>query len=378
MHRNVVFVHAKTLEETQYKLKTSMGVSDEFYANCQAFPIYGTGQGSGNSPAIWCIVSSVLFSCHEDNGHGAYFCTPDQEMSVSLSMIGFVDDSTGQVNEFKLNTQPTPAFLRQIMQHDAQLWSDLLWISGGLLELNKCSFHQIHFDFNPDGSPVMRGGIYGEPLSVHDASTNSSVNIPAKSAYTPHKTLGHHKAPAGQNTTQLSMLQTKSDTYGRQVATSSCNHRDSRYFYTAVYLPSMGYVLPNCFFEERKLYKVQKHALRAFLAKCGFNRNTKRAIVFAPIRYGGCGFIHLFLLQGEGQILQFLTHWRTDTPAGKLLRIAVSWVQLHLGTSWSFLSDMATPLPHMPGRWLQSLRKFLQRIEGNIEVDDSFRPPHPT
>ena len=128
MHRNVVFVHAQTLEETQYKLKTSMGVSDEFYANCQAFPIYGTGQGSGNSPAIWCIVSSVLFACHEDNGHGAYFCTPDQEMSVSLSMVGFVDDSTGQVNDFTSNTQPTPEFLRQIMLKDAQLWSDLLWI----------------------------------------------------------------------------------------------------------------------------------------------------------------------------------------------------------------------------------------------------------
>jgi hypothetical protein len=46
MHRNVIFVHATTLEETKYKLKTSMGVSDEFYTNCQAFPIYGTGQGS--------------------------------------------------------------------------------------------------------------------------------------------------------------------------------------------------------------------------------------------------------------------------------------------------------------------------------------------
>jgi hypothetical protein len=169
MHRNVIFVHAKTLAETKYKLKTSMGVSDEFYANCEIFPIYGTGQGSGNSPAIWCIISSVLFACHEENGHGAYFCTPDKQMPVSLSMVGFVDDSTRQVNEFALNTQPTPKFLRQVMKLDAQLWSDLLWLSGGLLELGKCSFHQIHFDFKQDGSPTMRGGIYGEPLQIHDA-----------------------------------------------------------------------------------------------------------------------------------------------------------------------------------------------------------------
>jgi hypothetical protein len=36
LHCNVVFVHAKTLEETKYKLKTSLGVSNEFYENCQA------------------------------------------------------------------------------------------------------------------------------------------------------------------------------------------------------------------------------------------------------------------------------------------------------------------------------------------------------
>jgi hypothetical protein len=158
MHRNVIFVHATTLEETKYKLKTSMGVSDEYYTNCQAFPIYGTGQGSGNSPAIWCIVSSVLFACHEEQGHGAYFCTPDQQMLVSLSMVGFVDDSTGQVNEFALNSQPTPEFLQTIMKHDTQLWRDLLWLSGGLLELNKCSFHQLHFDFDSAGRPMMQAG----------------------------------------------------------------------------------------------------------------------------------------------------------------------------------------------------------------------------
>lgn len=193
LHRNVVFVHATTLAETKYKLKTSLGISDEFYSNCQAFPIYGTGQGSGNSPAIWCIISSTLFSCHQQQAYGAYFCTPDERMSVSLSMIGFVDDSTGQVNDFKATEQPTPEFLREIMRHDAQLWSDLLWVSGGLLELNKCSFHQLHFDFASDGTPCMRAGTYGNPLEIPDASLLTNVTIPAKSVFTPHKTLGHYK-----------------------------------------------------------------------------------------------------------------------------------------------------------------------------------------
>eukprot|EP00957_Ditylum_brightwellii_P064871 4921484-Ditylum_brightwellii.AAC.1 len=44
LHRNVTFVHATTLAEAKLKLKTVLGVSDDFYQHCQAFPIYGTGQ----------------------------------------------------------------------------------------------------------------------------------------------------------------------------------------------------------------------------------------------------------------------------------------------------------------------------------------------
>jgi hypothetical protein len=156
LHRNVVFVHATTLEETKYKLKASLGVSDKFYKNCQAFPIYGTGQGSRNSPDIWCIVSSVLFSCHKENAHGAYFCTPDQQMLVSFSMIGLVDDSTGQTNTFQSIDQSQPELLRAIMQINAQLWSNLLWLSGGLLELQKGLFHHLHFDFAPDDTAMIQ------------------------------------------------------------------------------------------------------------------------------------------------------------------------------------------------------------------------------
>jgi hypothetical protein len=57
LHTNVAFVHATTLHEAKYKLKTAMGVSTSI-----ALPtLYGTGQGSTNSPVIWIIISSTLF-----------------------------------------------------------------------------------------------------------------------------------------------------------------------------------------------------------------------------------------------------------------------------------------------------------------------------
>ncbi len=52
LHRNVIFVNARTLKEAKFKLRTSTGISDAYYSHCHTFPIYGTGQGSGNSPVI--------------------------------------------------------------------------------------------------------------------------------------------------------------------------------------------------------------------------------------------------------------------------------------------------------------------------------------
>jgi hypothetical protein len=48
-------------------------------------------------------------------------------------MVGFVDESTGQVNHFVQDTQPSPEALLVIMRKDEQLWNDLLWVSGGAL-----------------------------------------------------------------------------------------------------------------------------------------------------------------------------------------------------------------------------------------------------
>eukprot|EP00957_Ditylum_brightwellii_P049151 3729125-Ditylum_brightwellii.AAC.1 len=45
LHRNIMFVHSSTLEETRFKLKMALRVSEDFYQHCEVFPIYSTAQG---------------------------------------------------------------------------------------------------------------------------------------------------------------------------------------------------------------------------------------------------------------------------------------------------------------------------------------------
>jgi hypothetical protein len=126
LHRLVTLVHATTLAEARYKLKTALGISDSEYSHDKAFPIYGTGQGSTNSPTIWIIISSTLFDIHMEKANGASFYSPDKSVEIAFSIVGFVDNSNCQTNDFLANPQPSPEVLAKLAQEDAKLWSKLL------------------------------------------------------------------------------------------------------------------------------------------------------------------------------------------------------------------------------------------------------------
>ncbi|KAI2496876.1 hypothetical protein MHU86_17623 [Fragilaria crotonensis] len=57
--------NASTLEQAEFHVRTELGISPIGYHHESDFPIYGTGQGSANSPAIWCFLSSTLFDCYD-------------------------------------------------------------------------------------------------------------------------------------------------------------------------------------------------------------------------------------------------------------------------------------------------------------------------
>jgi hypothetical protein len=173
------------------------GSPTEFYKHCTAYPTFGNGEGSGNSPVIWVFISSVLFTCHENMARGAVFKSPDKSVTIRFFMVGFVDDYTGQVNDFLSDDAPPLDSLIKMMAADTQLWNDLLHVSGSLLEVSKRSYHILYFDFRPNGIPFMKGSSDSLSLQLTDSATDTSIQVNAKSAYMTHKTLGHFKAPAG-------------------------------------------------------------------------------------------------------------------------------------------------------------------------------------
>ena len=219
-----------TLEEAEFKLKISASISESSYKHCVKFPLHGTGQGSTNSPTIWSFISSVLFQTHQQNAHGMLFQSPLGDTFVWYNMVGFVDDSTcitgGTANDsFK--------DLKRKMTEDAQLWYYLLWVSGGKLELPKCGYHIIYYNFAPTGVPKMRLIPPNDKVILKD-DKGDEVPIKAKSIYKTRLNLGHYKSPAGTRTIQTEKLKQKASNLTDNIIACNVSTEEARMLFQTV------------------------------------------------------------------------------------------------------------------------------------------------
>ena len=286
VHKKTVYVHAATLEEAEYKLKLSSTTSNTSYWHCKKFPIHGTGQGSGNSPMIWCFISSILFDCHNQKAHGITTTTPNGDIIVSFSSIGFVDDFTCVTGGRQDET------IDQIIvrvKHDAQLWHDLLWASRGKLEFQKCWFHLIFYDFDKHGVPSMRkisnlvitlGNEKGEDLEIRTKKINEA-----------RKNLGHWKEPEEiKIPKQFSVSLEKAIGTSEAIFTAGVTQKKAAMLYQGKYRPKVEYPLGQTFLTDKQVKKIESASLPRIIAKCGYNRNMALEIREGTKELGRAGF----------------------------------------------------------------------------------------
>ena len=374
--RRIVFINGKTLEEAKYVLKTQMGVSESFYKNCVLFPIYGSGQGAGNSPGIWCCVSSVIFDLYEEKANGATFHSPDGKITVRVYMIGFVDDTSGSTNDFLAPTQLPLNHYAQLATSDAQRWNDVLHLTGGSLNTQKCSYHFVTYNFTISGLPIPKAGIFDPIISIKFNTDTQVSNLKQLSSMTTHKYLGVFKAPGGKETKGDQILQNKNTVHAKTVAKSPFNRTDTWSYYHAIYLPSMTYTFPSTHHTTSTLTEMEKEIKKAVLPKYGFNRNTPNAVVYGHSDFGGVEMRRLEVEQGIARLYYLMMSLRSEGIPNDLARIAISWAQLIAGINKSIFINVTLPLPHLsPMKWIPAIRTFLAKTECTLEMEENYVPP---
>jgi hypothetical protein len=282
--QQVLLCTRKDLEEARYHLKTKLGISEKFIQHSEAFPWFGTGQGSGNSPMVWLFICSTLFDLYEERAQGATYVSPDGKQAICIKIIGFVDDTRNSTNFFEDNDNPMESLLDQATK-DSQLWHDLLLTCNQSLELPKCGYHVLHHTFLPTGEPTVTE-LPPTNLTIQDKSGEPLKIQPQWSNSTAAKYLGTHKCLANQ-TTQASKLLSKCNDFARNVNTSHLTRGETKRLYWSIYRLSANYALPTCHFTFKELNKIQKKSHSAMVSKSGYNKCTAAGILYGPHYLGG-------------------------------------------------------------------------------------------
>lgn len=191
-------------------------------------------------------------------------------------MIGFVNDSSTQVNNFQDNNQDNAETLMQSMKQDNQLWSDLLHFTGGALNLSKCNYHITHYSFTDRGTPVLT--IPPSEIVMSITTADNTQEIQQLQPDQEYRTLGVYKCPSGTTTKWRAVLLDKSNKFSRIISLSHCTPTETQVFLYFIYYPSICHAFATSHFTKNQLDNIQRKALGSITAKLGFCRTMHLSI----------------------------------------------------------------------------------------------------
>lgn len=224
----------------QFRLRTAIGDSTESYSHSDTTPIqHGTGQGSCASPSIWLLISSIRMDCLSELAGGMKMENVIDNCTLQEWINGFVDDTSLFCN-IKSNNRNE---LRNQLHHDMVIWQELLEASGGKLELSKCFYYILHWNFNEHGDaiPMTKSDqlLQTTPITIIDSNTKLPVVIQQKEASKSHKTLGCMKSMDGNEKAEIKFLKDRAAPYIKQLKHSNFSKLHARLAYCNVFISSL-------------------------------------------------------------------------------------------------------------------------------------------
>jgi hypothetical protein len=147
-------------------------------------------------------------------------------------MLGFVDDNNITNNGEEWETV-SDIIIRT--QHDAQLWNDLLRVTGGALNLDKCFAQVLAFQFGLNGAPVIAPADPNLTIKLQDRLNNKEVIIKPISPYKTYRSLGTEQGTSKNRKQQHEKLKNTSGTHNRKLACSAMSPKCAWVHYTAIF-----------------------------------------------------------------------------------------------------------------------------------------------
>jgi hypothetical protein len=200
--------------------------------------------------------------------HGLQFTDPGQQLEYTATVSMFVDDASNSTNNFRswLHQALNLDELVEMTRHDSQTWERFLWTFGGLLNLVKCAYYILAWNFDAEG----RASYVTEPeipvLRLTSGNNLDAAPVKLLNFDETHTYLGNHLATGMLVSDAYTALTKTATTFSSRLLCSDLSKRDMRAAYFAVFVPSMAYTLPVSHHAPKTLRKLQWPATRDLIA----------------------------------------------------------------------------------------------------------------
>ena len=117
-----------------HRVRTTFGDSERTYGGDEfenwLFAPQRILQGNASGPAIWTLISSLVFDILRQNGYSNSFCSAISKEQFMLVGFAYVDDCD------LIQSGQDPLEVAKSMQMVVQQWGDLMEVTGGALNLD--------------------------------------------------------------------------------------------------------------------------------------------------------------------------------------------------------------------------------------------------
>ena len=245
----------------------------------------------------------------------------------------FVDDTSQICNSF------ANFCLMEQTRRNLQLHSHLVFVTGGLIVLDKYSFYNVKFVFDENGSPRMLS-LEENPTELQICRTFDDIkeSIKQLDPDKEHITLGYFIAPSGSNVLTIQHLSTFITDWITEVTKSTLSDKNRFLSYDSVLRPQLQYrlVANSLTFEE--CGDLFRPVFNVLINASGIQKDMNRILVQASEQFAGLSIKHLYDLHGIEKLKFFFLHLRRFDNAGRLTFILMQLTQLYIESESFFMN----------------------------------------
>jgi hypothetical protein len=377
MPQQAASCQAETLHKMKHYVKTTKGISEQCIKRDKNSLLEGNGQGNAASVPGWHGHNELLYKVYKTLIHGSKIISPDGRVKFEQWLSSFIDD-----NKMLLSFEQTDTYetIISACQRSLQAWETLLNLTGGAVELKKCSITILQYQESYRWYSAQPG--VPQLISQSGVKTNCVISregeegtiIQQQDISKGVRLLGVMAAANGTYKQEFVSRLEKSKILAGKLKASPLNVAMSWQVYYCRWRPAITYCLPITTFTDIECNKIQSPFYTALLPKIGINRHMPRAILHAPSKLAGLGLVNLTAEQLSMHVTGLILQIRKFDRVGQTMLACIDALQLYLGTTRQFFQLKPSTLEHRPSRkesqlmyiWEELAAQKLQLISHNF------------